>query len=264
MSVNGLPNASPFVIGTPVVDLTTGMMASNAILAALAARSRHGIGQYVEVAMFDQAVTMLSYLAMNTLISGEDPVRVGNMGATVVPVGLFEASDGPMYLCCANERTYQRLANDVLGRPDLATRPDYATMPARVQNGDALIALLNAIFLADSRKVWLAKMHSAGVPVGPVATVSEVLAGDVIRQRALLSQIPHPAAGMVPHIAMPFRLSATPVADPRAAPTLGQHTIQVLAEVLGYDRAGFDALAETGALGATQRTASANTSNKSG
>ncbi len=202
MSINGHPADPPVVVGTPVVDLTTGMMAGNAILAALAAR--------------------------------------------------IEAADGPMFLCCANERTYQRLAVDVLGRPDLATHANYATMPARVQNRQALVSLLKAIFATDSREAWLTKMRAAGVPVGPVATVSEVLAGDVIRQRGLLSQIPHPTAGMVPHIAPPFRLSATPVADPQAAPTLGQHTEQVLSEVLGYDRVRLDTLAETGALGATR------------
>jgi formyl-CoA transferase len=126
-----------------------------------------------------------------------------------------------------------------------------------VQNREALVALLKATFVTDSRDAWLKKMRAAGVPVGPVATVSEVLAGDVIRERGLLSQIPHPTAGMVPHIAPPFRLSATPVANPQAAPTLGQHTAQVLSGVLGYDRASLDALAETGALGTVQRTSAA-------
>jgi formyl-CoA transferase len=254
MSVNGHPDAPPVVVGTPVVDLTTGMMASNAILAALAARSQHGIGQRVEIAMFDQAVTMLAYLATNTLISGENPVRAGNVGSTVVPTGVFEAADGPMFICCANERTYQRLVIDVLGRPDLATHADYATMSARVQNREALVSLLKAIFVTDSRDAWLKKMRAAGVPVGPVATVSELLSGDAIRERGLLSQIPHPTAGMVPHVAPPFRLSVTPVADPQAAPTLGQHTERVLAEVLGFDSAALRSLAETGALGAARRS----------
>ncbi len=162
MSVNGHPDAPPVVVGTPVVDLTTGMMASNAILAALAARSQHGIGQRVEIAMFDQAVTMLAYLATNALISGENPVRVGNVGFTVVPTGVFEAADGPMFICCANERTYQRLAIDVLGRSDLATHADYATMSARVQNREALVSLLKGIFVTDSRDAWLMKMRAAG------------------------------------------------------------------------------------------------------
>jgi formyl-CoA transferase len=127
-----------------------------------------------------------------------------------------------------------------------------------VRNREALVSLLKGIFVTDSRDAWLMKMRAAGVPVGPVATVSEVLAGDVIRERGLLSQIPHPTAGMVPHIAPPFRLSATPVANPRAAPTLGQHTVGVLSEVLGYDRAKLDALAETGALGAARRSSTAS------
>jgi crotonobetainyl-CoA:carnitine CoA-transferase CaiB-like acyl-CoA transferase len=255
MSVNGHPDSPTVVVGTPVVDLTTGMMASNAILAALAARSRHGIGQLVEIAMFDQAVTMLAYLATNTLISGENPVRVGNEGITVAPAGVFETADGSIYLCCANDRTYQRLAIDVLDRPDLATHTDYATAPMRAQNRTALRAVLTQIFATDSREAWLTRMRAASVPVGPVATVSEVLGGDVIHERGLLSQIPHPTAGMVPHIVPPFRLNATPVADPRAAPTLGQHTDQVMSEVLHYDNATLDALARTGVFGPRRRSA---------
>jgi crotonobetainyl-CoA:carnitine CoA-transferase CaiB-like acyl-CoA transferase len=250
MSINGHPGAPAVVIGTPVVDITTGMMASNAILAALVARFQHGVGQHIEIAMFDQAVTMLAYQATNTLITGHDPVREGNSGTSVVPIGVFEASDGPMFLCCANERTFQRLAVDVLGRRDLAEHPDYATMAGRARNRAELVALLNAVFATDTREAWLAKMRAAGVPVGAVATVSEVLNGDVIRQRGLLSQIPHPTAGTAPHIAWPFRLSATPVADPIAAPTLGQHTDAVLAGVLGYGEAQLAGLARSGAFGA--------------
>jgi len=249
MAINGHPDGPPVMIGTPIVDLTSGMMASNAILAALAARSQYGIGQHVEIAMFDQAVTMLAYFATNTLISGEDPVRIGN-APLLAGAGVYETSDAPIFLCCANDRTYQRLVIDVLDRADLATHPDYATVAGRGENRDALNQILCELLRRDTRENWLEKMHAAGVPVGPVSTVSEVLAGDVIRQRGLLSQIPHPTAGMVPNIAPPFRLSATPAANPRAAPTLGQHTSEVLANVLGYGRSDIERLAATGALGA--------------
>lgn len=249
MAINGHPDGPPVMMGTPIVDLTSGMMASNAILAALAARSQHGIGQHVEVAMFDQAVTMLSYLATNTLISGEDPVRTGN-APPLAGAGVYQTFDAPIFLCCANDRTYQRLVIDVLDRADLATHPHYATMAGRSENCDSLNEILCELLRRDTRENWLKKMHAAGVPVGPVSTVSEVLASDVMRQRGLLSQIQHPTAGMVPNIAPPFRLSATPVTNPRAAPTLGQHTSEVLANVLGYGRTEIESLAATGALGA--------------
>ncbi len=248
MAVNGHADAAPVAIGTPVVDISTGMSASIAVLAAIAARLRHGAGQYVEVNLFDQAVAMLAYLATNTLITGNDPVRAGNLSAGSVPVGVFEASDAPMYLCCANDRTYHRLATDVLGRPELATDPDYATAAARVRNRAALVALLRAAFATAPRATWLAKMHVAGVPVGAVASVREAMNGAEIRERGLLSQLPR-AGGAVPHIAPPFRLGATPVVDPVAAPTVGQHTDAVLREALGLDDAGIAALAATGALG---------------
>lgn len=254
MAINGHPDSDGVVAGSPIIDITTGMMASNAVLAALAARERHGFGQLVDIAMFDQAAQMVGYRAVNYLATGVEPVRVGNSSQHVVAIGVFPTATGPIYLCCANERSYQRLMHEVLGRADLA-EGEFASNAGRARKRDWLRQELQAILGAQSRQHWLEKMRAAGVPVGAVLTVGEAFSGPDMRERGLLSAIPHPTAGTVPNVAPPFRLSRTPVVDPVAAPTLGQHTRDVLRDALGMDDAALAAAAASGALGTVPEAA---------
>ncbi|MDO8704343.1 MAG: CoA transferase [Sulfuricaulis sp.] len=255
MAINGHPDSDGVVAGAPIMDITTGMMASNAILAALAARERLGQGQYIEIAMFDQAAQLVSYRAIGYLATGIEPPRVGNMGRANTPVGVYPTATGPIYLCCANERTYRRLALDVFGRADLADGPEYANLAARLANFDGFNDIVRAILATNTRDHWIDKMRAAGVPVGAVATIAEAFSGADMRERGLLSEIPHPTAGTVPNVAPPYRLSLTPVVDPVAAPTLGQHTREVLHSLLKLDDAALAELALSGALGEPARGA---------
>lgn len=254
MSLNGYPDGEPLRTGPAIMDMSTALMASNAILGALMARERLGRGQYVEVALFDTAMLMVGFHAMNHLVSGATPTRFGNTSPDSAPMGVFQAADGPIYLACANDRTFHRLARDVLGRPDLAEDPDFAESRNRVPNRERLADILNGLLAAERRDVWLEKMLAAGVPAGAVRTVSEAFASPEARMRGIVSEIPHPAAGTVPNIASPIRYSATPVVDPVGAPTLAQHTDEVLTTVLGYDRDKLDALTTAGAFGSTRNT----------
>lgn len=250
LSLNGFPDGDPVRAGPPIVDISTGMMACNAVLGALVARGRTGEGQYVEAALFDDAVNLTGQYGMNFLMTGQDQPRWGNGAGAVVPVGLFHAADGPIYVTCANDRNYRRLATDVLGRPDLADSPDYATNELRVRNRKALDATLTAIFETQPREHWREKGRAAGVPIGNVRTVAEAFTSPEIADRGLLSTLPHPTAGTLPNIAPPFRLAGTPLADPVAAPALGAHTAEILREVLGCDAARYSELAATGIFGA--------------
>jgi crotonobetainyl-CoA:carnitine CoA-transferase CaiB-like acyl-CoA transferase len=249
MALNGHPGGDPVVVGSPIIDITTGMMASNAVMAALAARARDGQGQLVEVAMMDQAAQMVGYRPMAYLVTGQEPQRVGNSSPHVVAIGMFSTTTGPIYLCCANERSYQRLVRDVLNRPDLG-EGEYANPRERARHRDHLRKALQDAIGAQPREHWLRVMRAAGVPVGAVRSAGEALASDDMRERGLLTTIAHPTAGHVPNLAPPYRLSRTPVADPQAAPTLGQHTESVLRQVLGLDDAAIQALIDQGALGA--------------
>jgi crotonobetainyl-CoA:carnitine CoA-transferase CaiB-like acyl-CoA transferase len=249
MSLNGFPDGQPVRTGPPIVDLATGMSACNAILLALLARDRLGRGQHVEVALIDIAVAMTGFYGMAYLINGVNPGRFGNSPNGSPSVGVYEASDGPFYIACANDRLYRRLVTEVLDRPDLVTDPEFATRKARTANREKLRAIIGKVFAGDRLENWMAKMKQANLPVGYLRTVEQGLNAPEVRERHRLSQIPHPTAGSVPNIETPLRLDLTPVVDPVAAPLLGEHTRDVLRKTLGYDDSRVAALAEAGVFG---------------
>jgi formyl-CoA transferase len=228
--------------------MLTGMSACNAILLALLARDRLGRGQHVEVALFDIAVAMTQFYGMAYLMTGINPSRQGNSPNGSPSVGVYEASDAPFYIACANDRLYRRLVIEVLDRPDLASG-EFADRRSRSINKDKLRAILTGIFTQDVREHWVAKMKSANIPVGFLRTVAEAFNSPEVRERHRINQIPHPAAGTVPNIESPLYLGLTPAIDPVAAPMLGQHTKDVLRKTLGYDNARIAALAEAGVFG---------------
>jgi crotonobetainyl-CoA:carnitine CoA-transferase CaiB-like acyl-CoA transferase len=248
MSLNGFPDGPPVRTGPPAVDMLTGMSACNAILLALLARDRLGRGQHVEVALFDIALGMTQFYGMAYLMSGVNPSRQGNSPNGSPSVGVYNASDAPFYIACANDRLYRRLVVEVLDRPDLASG-EFGDRRSRTANKDKLRAILTGIFVQDTRENWVRKMKAANIPVGYLRTVEEAFNSPEARQRHRLSQIPHPTAGTVPNIESPLNLGLTPTINPVAAPLLGQHTREVLRERLGYDDARIAALADAGAFG---------------
>ena len=254
MSLNGFPDGPPVRTGPPAVDLLTGMSACNAILLALAARDRLGRGQHVEVALFDVAVAMTQFYGMAYLMTGVNPSRQGNSPNGSPSVGVYEASDAPFYIACANDRLYRRLVIEVLGRPDLASG-EFGDRRSRTANKERLRAILTGIFVQDLRESWVTKMKAANIPVGYLRTVEEAFNSPEVRERHRVSQISHPAAGSIPNIESPINLGLTPVVDPVAAPLLGEHTKEVLRKTLGYDDARIAALSEAGVFGMVQTTA---------
>src|SRR3954470_18342075 len=249
MSLNGFPDGPPVRTGPPVIDMATGMSACNAILLALIARDRLGRGQQVEIALFDMAMAMTGFYGMSYLISGANPGRFGNSPNGSPSVGVYEASDGPLYIACANDRLYRRLVTEVLERPDLVTDPEFATRKARTANKEKLRAAIAGVFASDRLENWMAKMKKANIPVGYLRTVEEGFNAPEVRDRDRLSRIPHPTAGSVPNIETPLYMSLTPTIDPVAAPLLGEHTKEVLRETLGYDDRRIAELGQAGAFG---------------
>ena len=247
MSMNGFPDGPELRTGPAVMDISTGMMATIATLGALAARERTGKGQRTEVCLFDVATLMLGFHAMNYLISGKNPTRFGNNSADSAPTGVFRAADGPLYIACANDRTYQRLVS-ALGRDDLIKHEDFATNADRARNRQKLATLIDGELGKKTREQWLPMLREAAVPVAAVRTVEEAFNSDEMTLRKLVSRIPHPSGQTIPNIATPLQFGSTPVVAPRAAPTLGQHTRQVLTDILDYDATKVAALEAAGAI----------------
>jgi len=252
MSLNGFPDGPPVRTGPPIVDMATGMSACNAILLALIARDKLGRGQQVEVALFDMAMAMTGFYGMAYLISGANPGRFGNSPNGSPSVGVYEASDGPLYIACANDRLYRRLVIDVFGRPDLIEDPQFGSRKARSANKEKLRAIIAEVFAGDTLENWMARMKRQNVPVGYLRSVEQGFNAPEARDRHRLNRIPHPTAGSIPNIEPPIGMELTPPVDPVAAPLLGEHTKEVLRETLHYDDRRITALAGAGAFGKTK------------
>jgi len=253
VSMNGYADREGVRALSPVMDISTAMMACNAILGALVARERSGLGQAIEVSLFDNAVLMTGYATLQHLFTGKDPQRHGNTSPDTCPSGVFAASDHTFYINCGNDKIFQRLMSQVIDRADLATAAGYATGPDRIRRRDELFAILGEAFAKQPWLYWQARMRGAGVPCGQVRSVGEAIRSPEARERQLVTRIPHPQTGWVPNVALPIRFSRTPVVDPVAAPAVGQHTNAVLRDLLGYDEDRLARLAEAGTFGGLQR-----------
>ena len=235
MSVTGERDAAgggPQKAGVAVSDLTAGMYATVAILAALAHRDRSGVGQHIDIALFDVQVAALANVAANFLVSGETPVRWGNAHANLVPYNLFPTADRPIVLAIGNDAQFARFSA-LAGRPELARDPRFATTDARVRHRDACVAEVGALLRERPSGEWLTALEAAGVPAAPVNDVAQVFASPQAVARGLRVDLPHPAGGTVPLVANPIRLSATPVTCDAPPPLLGQHTDTILRDLLG-------------------------------
>jgi len=249
VSMNGYADREGVRALSPVMDISTAMMACNAVLGALVARERTGAGQSVEVSLFDNAVLMTGYASMQQLFTGTDPQRHGNTSPDTCPSGVFQAKDGAFYINCGNDKIFQRLMSQVIDRPDLASSELYATPPDRIRRREELFAILGETFSQQPWLHWQSRMREAGVPCGKVRTVGEAIRSPEARERGIVTRIPHDVLGWVPNVNLPIRYSHTPIADPVAAPAVGQHTEIVLRDVLGYDEARLARLGKAGAFG---------------
>jgi len=258
VSMNGYADREGVRALSPVMDISTAMMACNAILGALVARERSGLGQSIEISLFDNAVLMTGYATLQHLFTGKDPQRQGNTSPDTCPSGVFQASDHTFYINCGNDKIFQRLMTQVIERPDLAAAEVYATGPDRIRRRDELFALLGDAFATQPWSYWQPRMRAAGVPCGQVRSVGEAIRSPEARERQLVTRIPHPQTGWVPNVTLPIRYSRTPIVDPVAAPAVGQHTSEVLRDLLGYDDDRLVRLAEAGAFGEQQRKATAS------
>lgn len=223
MSITGPVNGEASKVGVAVVDLTSGMLASNAILAALYARERTGLGQHIDISLLESQVAWLANIGSAYLITGEEPTRYGNAHPTIVPYQSFEASDGAFALAVGNDRQWQHLCA-VLEQPAWAADPRFSTNPQRVQHRSELVALLKQQFSQKPSAEWVKLIQAAGIPVGAVRSVGQVLNDPQVLAREMVVSIEHPTIGDLKLLGIPFKFSATPASIRLAPPLLGQHS----------------------------------------
>ena len=247
MSITGerdeLPGGGPQRVGVPIVDIMTGMYASIAVCAAVAHRAETGVGQQLDLALLDTQVAFLANQAMNYLATGEVPGRLGNAHPNIVPYQTFKTADGDIILACGNDNLFRKFC-EVASCQALAQDPRFATNGKRVENRDVLTPLLADIFSKRTTRDWVEALEAAGVANGPINNIKQVFEEPQVIARGVKIEVDHATAGKVPLVASPMRFSATPVEYKLPPPTLGQHTDEILRDVLGLDAAGIARLRE--------------------
>ncbi|AOA07415.1 MULTISPECIES: CaiB/BaiF CoA transferase family protein [Pseudomonas] len=251
MSLTGRPEgeegAGPVKVGVALTDILTGLYSTVAILAALAHRQHDGGGQHIDMALLDVQVACLANQAMNYLTTGVAPQRLGNAHPNIVPYQDFPTADGDFILTVGNDSQFRKFA-EVAGRPEWADDPRFATNTLRVANRSVLVPLLRQATVFKTTAEWVAQLEAVGVPCGPINDLAQVFADPQVQARGLAMQLPHALAGLVPQVASPIRLSETPVEYRNAPPLLGEHTRQVLEQVLGLHADAVEALRQSGVL----------------
>ncbi|MGA0115312.1 MAG: CaiB/BaiF CoA transferase family protein [Burkholderiales bacterium] len=236
MGITGEPEGTPMKYGVAIVDICTGMLACNTILAALNARHATNRGQHVEVSLFDSGLAMLANVASNHLISGKNAGRFGNGHPNIVPYTAYPTRDDMIAVAVGNDGQFAKFCN-VLGHPEWAGETRFAKNPERVANRDALDGLIKQELQRDGAETWIEKLTAAGIPCGRINSVAQALAAPHAIAREMVTSVEHPVAGNVKMLGIPFRFSDTPASIRRPPPTLGQHTEAVLRDELGYSDA---------------------------
>ncbi len=234
MSITGEPDGPPTKVGVAISDVIAGLFAASAILAAVRHAERTRQGQYLDVSLLDTQIAALVNVASNYLVSGETPPRLGNQHPNIVPYQTFRAADREFVLACGSDAQFARLCT-IIGRPDLLADARFATNPARVEHREELIPLLEAIFVQRPASEWVEALLAADIPAGPIYSVPAALTDPHVQARGLVMEAPDMPGEALRLIGPPVQCWPNPATVRRPPPALGQHTDEVLREVLGLD-----------------------------
>jgi crotonobetainyl-CoA:carnitine CoA-transferase CaiB-like acyl-CoA transferase len=232
MGMTGAPDGPPMRVGVPVADVFSGVYSTVGILAALARREKTGKGGYVDCALVDSTVGTLAFQALNYLVSGEMPVRIGNAHPNLVPYQEFPVSDGRVIIATGNDAQFVKLCG-ILGDPQVAEVPAYKDNKGRLAHRAELVGKLCALTLRMTRDEILDKLEAAGIPAGPINDLQQVFSDPQVIHRGMKLELKNPAAkgGTSPGIRTPIVLDGAPMASDRPAPQLGEHTAEILREI---------------------------------
>jgi crotonobetainyl-CoA:carnitine CoA-transferase CaiB-like acyl-CoA transferase len=246
ISVTGDEHGAPAKSGIPLADLAAGLFGAYGILSALEHRSRTGEGQHVDTSLLEAAMALTVWEAAEYWITGRSPKPMGSAHRLSAPYQALRASDGYFTVGAGSDKLFAALC-DALGRKDLAADGRFSTRAARLANRPALIALLEGITAEKPRAFWLQQLEAARVPAGPINDYAEALADPHALARGMVVDLAHPGAGAIKALGVPVKLSDTPGAVDRAAPLLGQHTAEIMAQ-LCYSESEVKALLSKGVI----------------
>ncbi len=227
MSITGPVDGPPYKVGVAIVDITAGMYASHAILAALHHRTKTGQGQFIDVALLDSQLGWLANVGQNYLVSEKHPPRYGNAHANIVPYEVFQTSDGYLALGVGNDRQYQILC-EAADRPDLWTDERFQTNPGRVTHRRELIPLLQEVFLTRATSEWISSLSKLGIPIGPINGIPSALSHPQAAARQMVQEVKRADGRLVKLVGPVAKLSVTPARISAPPPTLGEQTREIL------------------------------------
>lgn len=247
MSITGPEGGDPTRVGASVGDITAGLFAAIGVLLAAYHRERTGEGQKVDVGMLDCQVAILENAISRYLVNGVVPQPLGNRHPSITPFESFTAKDGYVIVGAGNDRLWEKLCN-LLERPDLTHDARFATNALRTQNVKELKVILDSVFKNKTIDAWLELLEEAGIPCAPINTVDKVINDPQIKARDMIIDLKHPVAGDMKVPGIPIKMSKTPGAVETPAPLLGQHTEEILSELLGYSKEQVAQLQAKGAI----------------
>jgi crotonobetainyl-CoA:carnitine CoA-transferase CaiB-like acyl-CoA transferase len=247
MAITGPIEGPPSRTGIPIIDITSGMLAASAILAAIHERNHSGQGQHVDISLLDTQVALLSNVASNYLISQEPPKRQGNAHPNIAPYEAFQARDKGFVVGAANQGQWEKLC-DAISDGSLQEDKRFLTNLDRLNHRSELLDTLNGIFKDKDAQHWLDMFLKAGLPCGPINSVPEVFDHPQIEPRELKKITEHSSAGQIPLTGFPYKLSRTPAENHYPPPMLGEHNLEILSEILDYSQEDIDDFKERGVI----------------
>lgn len=236
MSVTGPEGGEPTRVGASVGDIIAGMFTAYGVMMALYHRERTGEGQKVDVGMLDCQVAVLENAIARYVTSGSIPTPLGNRHPSITPFSAFTAKDGHIIVGAGNDRLWVKLCN-ILGHAELIADPRFDTNSHRTANVKELMAILNSVFIEKTIAEWLELLETAELPCAPINTVDKIVNDPQIKAREMIVEVEHPIAGHLKMPGVPVKMSRTPGSVDKPAPMLGQHTAELLKEILGWDEA---------------------------
>ena len=247
MWITGEQDGDPCKVGVAITDVITGVHASGAIMASLLWRERSGRGQFIDCSLLDIQASALANIASNYLVAGKEARRWGTAHESIVPYQVFKTKDHPIAIAAANQKLWENFAK-ALDREEWLEDPRFASNPLRVEHRDVLVPLVAERMLEKTCDEWMEHLVETSVPCGPVNNMERLFSDPQMIHRKMIAEVPHPTIGNLKLCGIPIKYSATPGTIRRHPPLVGEHTEEILSELLGYNPEGIDALQREGVI----------------